>query len=54
LEVFSDTTLEKLHLIIQIAPKVKGPVLPKMLAEPGVMLTFLKLFRMSNIQIMKI
>ena len=54
LEVFSDTTLEKLHLIFQIAPKAKGPVLQKMLAEPGVMLIFLKLSRMPNIQIMKI
>ena len=54
LKVFSDTIFEKLHLIIQIAPMAKGPVLPKMLAEPGVMLIFLKLFRMSNIQIMEI
>jgi len=54
IEVFSDTTLEKLHLIFQIAPKVKEPVLPKMLAASGVMLTFLKLSRTLTIQSMRI
>ena len=44
----------KRESVIQIAPKVKGPVLPKMLVEFGVIRIFLKLSRTLTIQIMKI
>jgi hypothetical protein len=44
----------KRESVIQIAPKVKGPVLPKMLVEFGVIWTFLKLSRTLTIQSMRI